>query len=439
MEGREPPPPAGADPAHPESADAPVPPARPDEDDATGAADQPDRPTEPGTPTGSDGDGGAEGGAANPNDDLGNATGELVQGAAKAAETAVDAGVGLVGQTVSALDHGIATASFDAHADAVHAGADGYRMPDAPSDTGQQSVQGARSGEWQDGDPPPAEAGTAGPDDPDDPSTEALADDPDLGSPPVDAPASEDGGDDGDVGIQETGEEEPEQEPLPTADEDTTDPDLEADDATAEAPAEVPAEGGEPSEEASERPWEALLTEEQVTERIGELASEGHAPGRHLDVSDEALQKRLGEVRYKDGNPVMYGPTSDYAGLFKGEKQIDPLTGSEQDGENPAKKHYCGPYSTRFDNAEDMVRADAYFRAKFDSPEKVEPTPIADILGPDAHRDFTGFYRDPANPDQFRSVDFEGGMIRPQYRVDEVTGEWKLHTMMIDPAPRRHP
>ncbi|MCX5582038.1 hypothetical protein ACFV0H_23160 [Streptomyces erythrochromogenes] len=205
------------------------------------------------------------------------------------------------------------------------------------------------------------------------------------------------------------------------------------------ASAEVLANGVEQPEVAPGRPWEAPLTEEQIADRISELANEGHATGRHLDVSDEALQKRLGEVRYKDGSPVIYGPNADYSGLFKGVDQVDPLTGNTTDGENPAKKHYCGPYSTRFDKAEDMVRADMYFRVKLDGGEDVGPTAIADILGPDAHRNFTGFYRDPANPGEFKPVDFEGGTIRPQYRLDDATGAWKLHTMMIDPAPRRHP
>ncbi|MFF9980321.1 hypothetical protein [Streptomyces erythrochromogenes] len=217
-----------------------------------------------------------------------------------------------------------------------------------------------------------------------------------------------------------------------------------ADPATADneaeaAPGEALAEGAEQPEGAPGPPGEVPLTEEQIADRISELANEGHATGRHLDVSDEALQKRLGEVRYKDGSPVVYGPNSDYSGLFKGVDQIDPLTGDTTDGENPANKHYCGPYSTRFDRAEDMVRADAYFREKLDASEGVGPTPIADVLGPDAHRNFTGFYRDPANPGEFKSVDFEGGTIRPQYRLDDATGAWKLHTMMIDPAPRRHP
>ncbi|MFJ9943654.1 ICP22 family protein [Streptomyces erythrochromogenes] len=212
-----------------------------------------------------------------------------------------------------------------------------------------------------------------------------------------------------------------------------------SDTAAEAAPAEALAEGAEQPEGAPGGPREVPLTEEQIADRIGELANEGHATGRHLDVSDEALQKRLGEVRYKDGSPVVYGPNSDYSGLFKGVDQIDPLTGDTTDGENSANKHYCGPYSTRFDRAEDMVRADAYFRAKLDASEGVGPTPIADVLGPDAHRNFTGFYRDPANPGEFRSVDFEGGTIRPQYRLDDATGAWKLHTMMIDPAPRRHP
>ncbi|MEU6295190.1 hypothetical protein [Streptomyces erythrochromogenes] len=128
------------------------------------------------------------------------------QGAVTVAEAAIDAAVDLAGQAVNAVDEAAASASFDARADAVRAGADGERMPDARSETGQQLGNDAPSGdEWQDGDPLPADepVGTAeerpanpwlnlgrpsadvgtggpdGPDDPDDPGAAAAADDPD--------------------------------------------------------------------------------------------------------------------------------------------------------------------------------------------------------------------------------------------------------------------
>ncbi|MFE0011895.1 hypothetical protein ACFVZX_36125, partial [Streptomyces erythrochromogenes] len=82
----------------------------------------------------------------------------LAQGAVKVAEAAIDAAVDLAGQAVNAVDEAAASASFDARADAVRAGADGERMPDARSETGQQPGNDTPSGdEWQDGDPLPTD------------------------------------------------------------------------------------------------------------------------------------------------------------------------------------------------------------------------------------------------------------------------------------------
>ncbi len=98
-----------------------------------------------------------------------------------------------------------------------------------------------------------------------------------------------------------------------------------------------------------------------------------------------------------------------------------------------------GPYATRFNDAEDMVRADQYFRqeiARTGEPPDAE-LPIADLLGPEGHTRFTGFYRNPADLNEFLPVNFEGGTIRPVYRMED--GDWKLITMYANPAPGRHP
>ncbi|WP_328538103.1 hypothetical protein [Streptomyces sp. NBC_00344] len=179
-----------------------------------------------------------------------------------------------------------------------------------------------------------------------------------------------------------------------------------------------------------------------VDERIKELddrqGGQGHAPGRHLYPDDEALRNRLGTVQTDTGGtPKVYGPNSSNPGLLKSENNIDPLTGTTVDGVHGGS-HRVGPYATRFDNAEDMVRADAYFRdelARTGAPPA--ETSIDDVLGIDGYRRLTGYYRDPINPDNFLPVDFEGGTIQPVYRMHD--GKWKLHTMFTNPAPGRHP
>ncbi|MGW1188980.1 hypothetical protein [Streptomyces sp. NPDC002559] len=64
--------------------------------------------------------------------------------------------------------------------------------------------------------------------------------------------------------------------------------------------------------------------------------------------------------------------------------------------------------------------------------------PISDVLGPGAEKRFTGYYRDPANLNEFKPADFEGGTIVPVYRLLP-DGQYRLHTMFANPAPGRHP
>ncbi|MGW2467294.1 hypothetical protein [Streptomyces bauhiniae] len=179
-----------------------------------------------------------------------------------------------------------------------------------------------------------------------------------------------------------------------------------------------------------------------VDDRISGLddrsGGEGHAPGRHLYPEDDALRARLGTVAHDtEGQPKYYGPNSQYPGLLKSENNIDPLTGTTADGVHGGS-HRVGAFATRFENAEDMVAADMYFReeiARTGLPPA--PTAIEQVLGPTGHERFSGFYRDPRNPATFLPIDFEGGIIRPVYR--EEGGSWILHTMFADPAPGRHP
>ncbi|KOV32722.1 hypothetical protein ADK97_21685 [Streptomyces sp. H021] len=189
---------------------------------------------------------------------------------------------------------------------------------------------------------------------------------------------------------------------------------------------------------AGDPPLDPKVVDERIKELDDRQGGEGHAPGRHLYPADQALIDRLGTVlRDANGAPKLYGPNSHYPGLVKSENNIDPLTGSTVDGVHGGV-HRVGPYATRFGNAEDMVRADEYFRAEYArTGEMPKDTSIADVLGAKAHERFTGYYRDPSNLTDFKPVDFEGGTIVPGYRIHD--GKLTLHTMFANPAPGRHP
>ncbi|WP_046780347.1 hypothetical protein [Streptomyces yangpuensis] len=189
---------------------------------------------------------------------------------------------------------------------------------------------------------------------------------------------------------------------------------------------------------AGDQPMDPKVVDERIKDLDDRQGGEGHAPGRHLYPADQALIDRLGTVlRDDNGVPKVYGPNSNYPGLLKSENNIDPLTGETVDGVHGGV-HRVGPYATRFDHAEDMVRADAYFRDEFArTGEMPKDASIEDVLGSKAEDRFTGYYRDPNNLSEFKSVDFEGGSIVPVYRLHD--GKLTLHTMFANPAPGRHP
>ncbi|MGW0773102.1 hypothetical protein ACWD01_05485 [Streptomyces sp. NPDC002835] len=214
-----------------------------------------------------------------------------------------------------------------------------------------------------------------------------------------------------------------------------------------QSPANVPPQGGAGagnstpagSNGAPGQPLDPQFVAARIKELDDRQGGEGHAPGRHHYPDDQALRDRLGDVLLDNGGvPKVYGPNSSYPGLLKSENNVDPLTGTTVDGVTGGV-HRVGPFATRFDEAADMVRADAYFRAEMArTGDAAVETPIERVLGPDAYQRLSGYYRDPSDASGFRPVDFEGGTIKPVYRLGD-DGEYRLITMFANPAAGRHP
>lgn len=212
-----------------------------------------------------------------------------------------------------------------------------------------------------------------------------------------------------------------------------------------------PADAGRPDERhygltSEQRESIGLGDDSPHLARIAELdqkqGGEGHAPGRHLYPRDETLQRRLGSpAQDGQGQPVLYGPNTPYPGHIKSTRNNDPMWEPHpRPGNYPnGGQHKVGAYSTRFDQAADVIAVDEYFRSRI-TPEGALPqsqVPISTVLGPDGHERMTGFYRDPANPSEFLPVDFEGGTFTPTYGYDD--GQWKCVSIYPNPAPGRHP
>jgi hypothetical protein len=163
----------------------------------------------------------------------------------------------------------------------------------------------------------------------------------------------------------------------------------------------------------------------ETLQRIDELRREGgHGVTRHYDVTDAQQQARLGTpLRDGDGNVILGGN-----GLVKSENHVDPETGTtkQKDGSD----HRCGPVVTRFESAEDFVKADENLReqaAKTGAPVVVDS--ISNVLSPEAEGRMTGLYIDPTNPDQYRDdVDFTDGKIFAKFEYDN-SGAIKEVTM----------
>jgi hypothetical protein len=177
--------------------------------------------------------------------------------------------------------------------------------------------------------------------------------------------------------------------------------------------------------------------EQQINDRVDELKNDGpgaHGPQRHLEVSDTQLQERLGTPSLNpDGTPQLRPD-----GFVKSTGKIDPMTGTTTDAVTGGV-HRVGPITTRFDSAGDYAYVESILRARASVTGDSEVTaPIKDLLGDGAHSGMTGYYIDPGNPADYRSVDFQGGLIKAVYRYD-VFQRPHLYTMYPEPAPGFQP
>ncbi|GAA3082981.1 hypothetical protein GCM10020000_81310 [Streptomyces olivoverticillatus] len=175
--------------------------------------------------------------------------------------------------------------------------------------------------------------------------------------------------------------------------------------------------------------------------KIAEFESQGHGPQRHLHPSTEALKARKGEPKVDDNGDVKFKGN----GHVETKRHVNPETGRVNDvkANGGTRPHGCGDYATKFESAEDYVKAEQYLREKAErtGKPKVNAT-VEEIFGPGDHSDkFEGYYVDPTNPKNkdgtvnHLPVDFREGRIVAEF--NESTGG--LHTMYPDPRAGRHP
>ncbi|GHG78718.1 hypothetical protein [Streptomyces griseocarneus] len=234
------------------------------------------------------------------------------------------------------------------------------------------------------------------------------------------------------------------------ADADSESGPVDAHDAGAEQTDDAPEPAA--AEDSQETAEESEATEggddEDDTERkaetdakIAEFESQGHGPQRHLHPSTEALKARKGEPKADDNGNVKFKGN----GHVETKRHVNPETGRFNDvkANGGTRPHGCGDYATKFDNAEDYVKAEQYLRQKAEQTgkPKVNAT-IEEIFGPGDHSDkFEGYYVDPANPKNEDGtvnhllVDFRKGRIIAEF--NESAGG--LHAMYPDPRAGRQP
>jgi hypothetical protein len=193
-----------------------------------------------------------------------------------------------------------------------------------------------------------------------------------------------------------------------------------------------------------------------IKAKVADLRTQGHAPQRHLDATDQQLEQRL-------GTPVMQGPkgketVSMQNGYVASTKKVDPANTAAHglpdtdpnkyldnypNAAGNAVKHKCGSFSTAFGNEESMVDAEA-------AAHKAIPAGSTDVhhvvsidaktaIGDDGLNALRGRYIDPANPlsstgsINYKNVNFTGSAITAVWARGDATQPWKLTTMYPEP------
>ncbi|MBR7828106.1 hypothetical protein KDK95_17445 [Actinospica sp. MGRD01-02] len=194
--------------------------------------------------------------------------------------------------------------------------------------------------------------------------------------------------------------------------------------------------------------------------KVAELRSEGHAPQRHLDSSDDQLKGRLGQPLFKrDGKPQ-----TDANGYVVSSKKMDPARTDAlslpdtdplkykdmytADASGALKNHKCGAFATKFGDEESLAKADAASRAAIPAGATGRISTSIDAkaaIGDDGMAKLSGKYIDPANPADsagninYKDVDFTGSTLTGVFDHDPATGKYNLVTLYPEPDKAVNP
>lgn len=193
-----------------------------------------------------------------------------------------------------------------------------------------------------------------------------------------------------------------------------------------------------------------------IKTKIADLRTQGHAPQRHLDATDQQLENRL-------GTPVVQGKVPKVQinkdGYVTSTKKVDPANTAAHslpDGDpnkyldnystNAAgvpNKHKCGNFSTAFGDEESMVKAEAAAHSAIPagstSTHEVVSIDAKTAIGDDGVNALRGKYIDPANPlsstgsINYKNVNFANSKITAVWSRDSTSDPWKLTTMYPEP------
>jgi hypothetical protein len=193
-----------------------------------------------------------------------------------------------------------------------------------------------------------------------------------------------------------------------------------------------------------------------IKTKVSDLRTQGHAPQRHLDATDQQLEQRL-------GSPVVQGKVPKVQkgadGYVISTKKVDPANTAAHGlpDTDPAKyhdnynttaagapaKHKCGSFSTAFGDEGSMVSAEDAARKAIPpgstSTHEVVSIDAKTAIGDDGVNALRGKYIDPANPlsstgsINYKNVNFDNSKITAVWTRGDATKPWELTTMYPEP------